>query len=85
MIVYNSHGIWSTLKHIKEIETERGNYFPSLSYPDDTPCIWICIYKNDVFRYHCDDPEQIEVDEKSVLCAYDGDGGFLLLQPKQDK
>ena len=44
---YNSHGYWSTLKDIVEIEAEREN-FPFTDFPDDllatygeAPAIWV--------------------------------------------
>ena len=49
---YNSHGRWSTLGNIREVEVEdRGNPFPKTKHPADTPAIWICFEKRDALRY----------------------------------
>jgi hypothetical protein len=48
---YNSHGKWSTIENIREIETERGNPFPDVDYPDETPAIWIAFDKKIALRY----------------------------------
>jgi len=48
---YNSHGRWSTLKELKEIEQERGNPFPRTKLPGDTPAIWINFDKKKTLRY----------------------------------
>jgi len=71
---------------IRELEIEeRGNYFPNLPYPDTTPCIWICLKPEDCFYYEPEytreDLTEVEINEKSILCNFDYNGGFLLLQP----
>lgn len=49
---YNSHGYWSTLGNIREVEVEeRGNPFPKTAYPNATPAIWICFEKRNTLRY----------------------------------
>lgn len=78
LIGYNSHGEWSTLDEIREVETERGNYFPrSLKkFPGDTPAIWICLTKRKALRYavlaedweRVDDPSQpLNSEEKEMM------------------
>ena len=90
MNVFNTHGYWTTLGRIRELEVEdRGNYFPDLPYPDDTMCIWVCIKAKDCKYYEpeiaVEDYVSIEVKEHHVLCAYDYNGGFLLLNPTVNK
>lgn len=48
---YNSHGKWSTIKNIQEIEIERDNPFPDVDYPDETPAIWIAFDKKVALKY----------------------------------
>ena len=48
---YNSHGKWSTIENIRDIETERGNPFPDVDYPDDSPAIWIAFDKRTALKY----------------------------------
>jgi len=48
---YNSHGYWSTLEKIGNEEIERGNPFPKLNYPSNTPAIWICLTARKALRY----------------------------------
>lgn len=48
---YSSHGRWSTLGEIREVEIERGNPFPELIYPDDTPAIWFNLSRRKALRY----------------------------------
>ena len=48
---YNSHGKWSTIENIRKIETERGNPFPDVDYPDDSPAIWIAFDKRTALKY----------------------------------
>jgi hypothetical protein len=48
---YNSHGAWSTLGEVRATEEERGNPFPRLDYPDDTPAIWVCATRRKALRY----------------------------------
>ena len=65
---YSSHGEWSTFDDIREVELERGNYFPKSlkKFPSDTPAIWICLTKRKALRYavlaedweRIDDPNQ---------------------------
>ncbi len=52
---YNSHGGWSTLGKIRELEKEeRGNTFPELKFPNDTPAIWVCLSRRKALRYMVD-------------------------------
>ena len=51
MSVFNSHGYWSTLGRIRELELDRDNIFPDLSYPDGTPAIWVCGTRREAVRY----------------------------------
>ena len=89
LTVYNTHGEWVTLGEIRELEVgERGNYFPSLPFPDHIPCIWVCLKAEDCLYY---EPEmqienmvQITINADDILVAYDDNGGFLLLRPKSD-
>ena len=63
---YSSHGRWSTIKKIREVEVEdRGNPFPKTKLPNDTPAIWINFDKRMTLRYlvFADDWERI--DDKS--------------------
>jgi len=89
LIGYSSHGEWSTLGRIRELEEERDNFFPDLPYPDITPCIWVCLKAEDCLYYApeltVEDMVEIEIDEKCVLCNYDYNGGFLLLYPSADR
>ena len=48
---YSSHGGWSTLGEIRATERERGNPFPRLNYPVDTPAIWVCKTRRKALRY----------------------------------
>jgi predicted transcriptional regulator YdeE len=49
---YSSHGAWSTLKEIRELEEERGNKFPALAeYKPDTPALWVTFDKRMALRY----------------------------------
>lgn len=48
---YNSHGRWSTLSELQEIEEERGNPFPKTRLPKNTPAIWINFDKKKTLRY----------------------------------
>ncbi len=49
---YSSHGVWSTLRNIREIELERGNVFPDLpDYLPGTAAIWVCFTKRLALRY----------------------------------
>lgn len=48
---YNSHGKWSTISDIREIENDRGNPFPDVDYSDKTPAIWIAFNKRVALRY----------------------------------
>jgi hypothetical protein len=50
---YNSHGRWSTLGEIRELEVgDRGNQFPqNVQFPDDTPAIWITVNPRKAARY----------------------------------
>lgn len=50
-IGYNSHGRWSTLRELKEIEQERGNPFPKTKLPRSAPAIWINFDKKKTLRY----------------------------------
>lgn len=82
---YSTHGGWSTLDRIKELESERDNYFPDLPFPPETPAIWICLIPGDCTYYEADmkleDLTEIEIASHHILCAYDFNGGFLLLEP----
>jgi hypothetical protein len=53
LTAFNSHGSWTTLRKIRELEREeRGNTFPELiKYPDDTPAIWVCLSAREALRY----------------------------------
>jgi len=53
LTVFNSHGSWTTLRKIRELEREeRGNTFPALiKYPDDTSAIWVCLSGRKALRY----------------------------------
>jgi len=48
---YSSHGGWSSLGRIRELELGRGNRFPELEYPDETPAIWVCKTPREALRY----------------------------------
>jgi hypothetical protein len=49
---YNSHGDWSTLAEIRELELERENDFPELpGCPDDTPAMWVTRTPRQAVRY----------------------------------
>lgn len=50
-VYYNSHGKWTTLGRVRKLESERGNRFPTLEYPDDTPAIWVTKTKRAALRY----------------------------------
>ena len=52
-IGYNSHGTWSTIGELRELEAnDRGNEFPDLrGYPNDTPAIWITRRPRMALRY----------------------------------
>jgi len=80
---YSTHGGWSTLGRIRELECERDNYFPELPYPPETPAIWVCLSPEDCAYYEpemrLEDLTEIEISSHHVLCAYDFNGGFLLL------
>lgn len=54
---YNSHGGWSTLEDIVEVEAERGNE-PFTDFPEDVlatygdaPAIWVTTEPYDAFLY----------------------------------
>jgi len=73
---YNSHGAWSTLGEIRREEVERGNYFPNLNYPPETPAIWICLTRRKALRYLAlaenwdhlnDETQQLTEEERSLL------------------
>ena len=53
LVAFNSHGHWSALSGIRELEKEeRENIFPTLiKYPDDTPAIWVCLSARKALRY----------------------------------
>ncbi len=86
---YSTHGEWATLDRIRELESERDNYFPDLPYPPETPAIWICLSPENCFYYEpemkLEDLTEIEIDSHYILCAYDSNGGFLLLEPDPHK
>lgn len=54
---YSSHGEWSTIGKIRELEVERGNKFPSLreverlGFEEGFKAIWITYRKKDALRY----------------------------------
>lgn len=49
---WSSHGCWSTLGEIRELEVEdRENEFPEIHYPDETPAIWVCFSRREALRY----------------------------------
>jgi len=50
-IGFSSHGRWSTLGKLRDIETERGNPFPKISHPRKIPAIWITFDKITALRY----------------------------------
>ena len=86
MKVYSTHGSFSTLERIRELEVEdRGNDFINPPYPDSTPALWVCIKPEDCFYYEpnftLENLTEITIEDKHTLCNYDGNGGFLLLSP----
>lgn len=93
MIGYSSHGRWSSLGRIRGLELERGNRFPELEYPDETPAIWVCKTPREALRYLLTADEwdrevgegelelvsEVDRPEHSLIVAVDGDGGYLVL------
>jgi hypothetical protein len=65
LIGYSSHGEWSTLSEVRKLEQERGNRFPRLNYPDDTPAIWLCLNRRKALRYLMDASEWDRIDDES--------------------
>jgi len=61
-IGFSSHGHWSTLGELREIELERSNPFLKVGYPKKTPAIWITFDKKLALRYalSADDWDRIE-------------------------
>jgi hypothetical protein len=63
------------LGEIRQEEVERGNYFPALNYPPETPAIWICLTRRKALRYlalaenwyHLDDETQPLTEEEQSL------------------
>lgn len=50
--VYSSHGEWSNLRRIRDLELERQNLFPDLpDYLPVTPAIWVCFTERLALRY----------------------------------
>lgn len=73
---YNSHGEWSTLGQIRDVEIERENSFPPVTqYLDDTPAIWICPTRRKALRYlalaehrdHLNSTEPLTAEEKEQI------------------
>jgi hypothetical protein len=55
---YSSHGAWSTLQNIRNLEKERENEFPELKeYRSSTPALWVTFDKRMALRY-LEDAEQ---------------------------
>lgn len=73
-VAYNSHGYWSSLGKIREIELERGNPFPDLAYPDDTPAIWICLSRRKALRYMVLASEWERVDDETESLTPEEEG-----------
>ena len=49
---YSSHGSWSTLGKIRELEEERGNIIPKLpEYAPTTNALWVTFDKRMALRY----------------------------------
>lgn len=72
VISYNSHGVWSTLGEIRELEKgDRGNTFPDLNYPDDTPAIWVCLSGRKALRYSLAADQWDRLDSNSPLTPED--------------
>ncbi len=86
MKAYSTHGNWSTLERIGELEKGRGNSFPDPPYPPETPAIWVCLFPGDCLYYEpeimLEDLTEIVIAKHHVLCNYDFNGGFLLLEPQ---
>lgn len=70
---YNSHGHWTNLKEIRELEVdERENEFPDLAmYPDDTSAIWITTAKRKALRYRLSADEWDRIDGSGRLTKHD--------------
>lgn len=77
-IGFSSHGRWSTLGELKNIEMERGNPFPKVSYLGKIPAIWITFDKTTALRYalSAEDWDRIEeggplTEEEKNILRYD--------------
>ena len=93
---YNSHGHWSTLGEIEELELERGNRWPNaIKLPRNSKAIWItvdphiaawyCMTSQDEEKGICrssfyDQLHEIKFQKGDEIIHTDEQGGYVLVR-----